>query len=60
MKGGKLMIVHKKCLSCPYYLKTVKCVKSPCPDCLASGSAKNPFGNMADKESKYKESPGHK
>lgn len=36
-------VLLKKCFSCPYHIGTIKCVKSPCPDCLASKSKKHPF-----------------
>ena len=41
MHMKKLLL--KKCFSCPYHIGTIKCVKSPCPECLASKSKKHPF-----------------
>ena len=32
-----------KCKDCPYKLGVVKCVVSPCIDCIASGSKVHPF-----------------
>lgn len=60
MKGGENYDQKIKCLSCPYFRKLIKCVKSPCPECLASGSAKNPFGDIIFKESKSKKDKTNK
>ena len=32
-----------KCLKCPYYLGIVKCVKSPCVECLLTQKKEHPF-----------------
>ena len=38
---------HKvKCLKCPYYLGIMKCVKSPCKECLLSNRKNHPFEEM--------------
>ena len=38
-----------KCKECPYKLGLIKCVKSPCPDCIASGEKTDPFKSMIKK-----------
>ncbi len=37
------MITHAKCLVCPYHLKLIKCVVSPCKECILSNRKTNPF-----------------
>jgi len=32
-----------KCLKCPYNLGFIKCIVSPCPECLLSKRKKHPF-----------------
>ena len=39
----------RKCKECPYKLGLIKCVTSPCPDCIASGEKTNPFGSIIKK-----------
>ena len=33
----------KKCKKCLYYLGIIKCVVSPCPECIASKRKNPPF-----------------
>ncbi len=33
----------KKCKTCPYKLGLIKCIKSPCPECLLSKRKTHPF-----------------
>ncbi|SFX40640.1 hypothetical protein SAMN04487832_10545 [Ruminococcus sp. XPD3002] len=39
----------RKCKECPYKLGMIKCVTSPCPDCIASGEKTDPFRNITKK-----------
>ena len=32
-----------KCLKCPYYLGKIKCIVSPCEECILSGRKTHPF-----------------
>jgi len=38
-----------KCKECPYKIGLIKCVKNPCPDCIASGEKTDPFKSMIKK-----------
>lgn len=33
----------KKCLDCPYYLGTIKCIKDPCIECKLQKCKNHPF-----------------
>ena len=32
-----------KCLKCPYYLGTIKCITDPCRECVESARKEHPF-----------------
>lgn len=37
------MSLFKKCKTCPYALGTIKCVISPCRECILNRRKTNPF-----------------
>lgn len=42
----------RKCLNCPYYLGYIKCIISPCRECIMNKRKTHPFANrFRDKQS---------
>lgn len=41
-----------KCRDCPYNLGKIKCIVSPCPQCIENKSKKHPFPEAEIKEIK--------
>ena len=36
-------MIKMKCLKCPYRLELVKCVRTPCIECMREGRKTHPF-----------------
>lgn len=49
-----------KCLTCPYKLGIIKCIKNPCIECRQSGQKTHPFGLWVNKVYKSHHSSQHK
>lgn len=32
-----------KCIKCPYYLGQIKCIVSPCKECISNGRKTHPY-----------------
>ncbi len=39
-----------KCIKCPYYLGQIKCIVSPCKECISSGRITHPFDSLESLE----------
>lgn len=48
MKSSRLKpkLFGIKCMKCPYYLGIIKCIISPCTECILLKRKKHPFTEM--------------
>ncbi len=37
-------MMYKKCMTCPYKLGLIKCLRDPCIDCVMNNRKEHPFG----------------
>ena len=44
-------MIKMKCLNCPYRLGLVKCVRTPCIECMREGRKTHPFQNFDETNS---------
>lgn len=44
------MVYKEKCKTCPYHLGFIKCIVSPCKECLFLNLKCNPFENKDKKK----------
>ena len=49
IKPPKLLPDGKKCLKCPYYLGYIKCIVSPCKECILNKRKTHPYEGMQPK-----------